>query len=215
MAAVIEMTSDQALIKSLCESRGVEYVVHFTRESNLGSILQRGLISRDILTSEGCVFNDDIRLDGTNAVCLSLSFPNYKLFYRFRQIYPNERWVVLVFRPELLWSQPAVFCFANAASADVTAIPFEARMLPSALEGIFGDIGGVARSSLEIPDNFPTNPQAEILVSHVDIEHLIGVVVPDAPSLERLSASYQGVQFACYRDFFLPRADYRHWVSGG
>lgn len=71
------------LIEGFAKLRGIKNLSHFTRESNLDSILQRGLITRDLLTREGYhSFNDSVRADGTNAVCLTIGFPNYKMCTR-------------------------------------------------------------------------------------------------------------------------------------
>lgn len=75
---------------------GVKHLVHFTRESNLESILNRGMVTRDRLNSEGFDgFNDNVRADHTNAVCVSIGFPNYKMWWAIRQGTPNVDWVLL------------------------------------------------------------------------------------------------------------------------
>lgn len=51
----------------------VKQLVHFTRESSLDSIMQRGLITRNTLVLEGfTAFNDNVRADYTHAVCVSI-----------------------------------------------------------------------------------------------------------------------------------------------
>jgi hypothetical protein len=73
-------------VQEYVAEREIDCLVHFTRASNLDSILQRGLLPRDILMVEGYNdFNDQYRHDGTNAVCLSIGFPNYKMFFSLRQ----------------------------------------------------------------------------------------------------------------------------------
>ena len=65
--------------------RNITELCHFTRVSNYESIMKYGLCSRayleshDVLSAE---YSDELRLDGyIDAISLSVSFPNYKMFY--------------------------------------------------------------------------------------------------------------------------------------
>ncbi len=74
-------------IKAFCNKRGITTVIHFTRVENLANILAYGLLSRSELDSRDIeyVFNDWQRIDRyPNAISTSISFPNYKMFYRYR-----------------------------------------------------------------------------------------------------------------------------------
>src|SRR5215470_3724401 len=87
-------------IQQYCLERAIPSLVHFTRLCNLPSILQRGLLSRLTLeksSSAYCpVFNDLRRLDQcTDAICFSIAFPNYKMFYRYSMDKRSD-WVVIV-----------------------------------------------------------------------------------------------------------------------
>jgi hypothetical protein len=78
----------EAQIQQICDERDIETLVHFTRVENLSSILQNGLLSRKALETSGqqFLFNDPDRIDGhKEAICLSISFPNYKMFYPIRE----------------------------------------------------------------------------------------------------------------------------------
>ena len=75
---------------------GVKQLVHFTRESNLESILKRGMVTRDKLKLEGFDgFNDNVRADYTHAVCVSIGFPNYKMWWGIKKDNPNVDWIIL------------------------------------------------------------------------------------------------------------------------
>lgn len=85
-------------MKELVESRGIDFVWHFTRLTNLPSILANGLINRVQLTFSGIQweFNDHHRIDGhQDSICCSIAHPNYKMFYRLRQENPETEWVVI------------------------------------------------------------------------------------------------------------------------
>jgi hypothetical protein len=123
-------------IQEFVAEREIKVLTHFTRETNLASILQRGLVCRDTLVSDGKanICNYQLRLDGTNAVCASIAFPNYKMFWGLRKDNPGVEWVVLGIRPSVLWETRVAFCSANAASAGVTVIPLQQRMGLSAFQ---------------------------------------------------------------------------------
>lgn len=70
-------------IQNVCQEYGIETLIHFTNIHNLVSILQRGLLGRNILERQldklSQQFNDPYRLDGyPEAICLSISFPTIK-----------------------------------------------------------------------------------------------------------------------------------------
>ena len=82
----------EAQIQQICDERNIETLVHFTRVENLSSILQNGLLSRKALEileetrGQQFLFNDRKRKDGhKDAICLSISFPNYQMFYPIRE----------------------------------------------------------------------------------------------------------------------------------
>ena len=81
--------SDRAKqIRQFCTERNITKLVHFTRIENLRRILIEGLLSREQLETRGqkFLFNDSDRVDGhKNGTCLSLNFPNYKMFYSIRE----------------------------------------------------------------------------------------------------------------------------------
>ena len=155
-------------IEEFCNQRGIERLVHFTQAANLPSILGHGLLSRDELEKLGIIsdvgINDVERYDCCkNAICMSISFPNYRMFFPIRQ--DNETdWAVIEIDPSVLWESDCAFCKTNAADSSVRHIPIENRKAFTSLSALFEDSFGVTRAELAIPSYYPTNPQAEILV---------------------------------------------------
>ncbi|MGI2153096.1 hypothetical protein ACROAK_09440 [Shewanella oncorhynchi] len=82
-------------IKDICERLQIPGLVHFTQLANLEGILTNGLLSRERV--EGIAeINDELRLDGRrNYISTSISFPNCKMFYRYRQ-QKGGLWCVLL-----------------------------------------------------------------------------------------------------------------------
>ena len=105
-------------LKEEIERRGITTLYHFTNWSNIGSIAQRGLVSRQKLVNEGVEFeyNDENRLERCeDAVCVSIGHPNGRMLYKLTQTCPDETFVVLELKPEILLNDCA-FCPKNAAS---------------------------------------------------------------------------------------------------
>jgi hypothetical protein len=198
------------------QRRKINYLWHFTRIENLESILMNGLIPRANLErgQTQITYNDQYRFDGQkNANCLSIGHPNYKMFYSLRCQEPQQDWVVLAINPEVLWTKDCAFCHENAASNNVTCIPIQNRKGIQSFRKLFDEVPGKpSRSSLKLPDNCPTNPQAEILVFGV-IEpiHIVGSITPTKAIETDLKVKYPDFEFLYHRAHYGARLDYEHW----
>ena len=153
-------------IEEFVDERGIKSLFHFTRLSNLRSVLSKGL-----LTKEACArasinpsINDPYRYDGTGAISATISYPNYKMFYRLRCDNPDVEWVVLKLKRSLLWRTSCAFSDTNAGDGSVYNVSISRRQGISALQSMFGDYGHIQRATLKIPEHYTTNPQAEVLL---------------------------------------------------
>jgi ssDNA thymidine ADP-ribosyltransferase, DarT len=201
-------------IQEFVAERGIKLLMHFTRAKNLPSILARGLVPRSTLALEGFEdFNDRYRIDGTDAVCLSIDFPNYKMFYGIQKDYPGEKWVVLCIHAQALWDLDCGFCTANAASNGVTAIPLEDRKTLAAMQAMYADWPDKPpRSALNLPSNYPTNPQAEVLaLQGVPRKYILGVLTLNDAVRQELMATHPGVEFRANARYFRYRQDFAAW----
>ena len=196
-----EFLNCESRIQQICEERGITTLVHFTRIGNLRNILHEGLLDhQSLLKRHGQQFapNDRKRLDGhKEAICLSISFPNYQLFSKFSWSDNDSQsdysgWVVLVFDAKVLWELDCAFCQENAASNAVRYISLEERKKPNALKGLFVDVcrdtkGNIyQRQSLQIPDDYPTHPQAEVLVfDRIQTDYIKEIHFYDASALKQ------------------------------
>lgn len=69
----------------ILDQKKITNLYHFTKAENLDTILNKGLLSLTKLNTEKIEYSytDEIRFDGKrNYICNSLSFPNYKMFYK-------------------------------------------------------------------------------------------------------------------------------------
>lgn len=201
----------QTRIEEICSTRSINYLMHFTKLANLDSILSQGLVPRNHLASTvGC--NDELRLDGTDAICASIEFPNYQMFYKLRNGDANVLWVILVIAAELLGKTRVAFCKCNAASASVTNIPIADRMSAQAFSAMFEDFEEVKRANLEIDDKLTTNPQAEVLfLDGVPRDAILGVLVEREEIKVLIKIAYPDLAVETIPGYFSPRNDYRHW----
>ena len=81
------LNRNQLEIKNFLQERDIDELIHFTCVDNLESILSNGLLSLEDLYYNQIhyYYNDENRLEHKdNAICLSISFPNYKMFYKYR-----------------------------------------------------------------------------------------------------------------------------------
>lgn len=159
--AIINPELDQErikLIKESCAIREVEHLIHFTRIENLANIIKMGLISRDkldtIKTLSWPKYNDEIRYDGhKDAICLSISFPNYLMFYKYNCDDPAQ-WVVIQLNRSILWELDCAYYRTNAASNSVRFSLLENLKTYQSFVEMFGNSS----------NKHPEDPQAEVLV---------------------------------------------------
>ena len=136
--------------RRVISSRNIKELIHFTNISNIETIVRYGILPRNIVDQEipEALVNDMDRFDNyRNATCLSVSFPNYKMFYRYQNEDPDTKWVVISLSPGLLIDlaiRHFFFFKENAAKNDSLRCSFEE---------MFGN--SIGRD--------PENPQAEIL----------------------------------------------------
>ena len=130
-------------IMLIAKDRKIDVLCHFTRLENLSGILRNGLLSRTSLEKSGASFvpTDMTRQEGyPEAVCLSVSFPTYKMLYRKRVMFrqcnqvTDSQWIVLLLDAKLLWELECGFCQQNAATYSERRVSRKDMRTPQALE---------------------------------------------------------------------------------
>jgi hypothetical protein len=212
-------------IHAIVAERKIEYLVHFTMACNVANILRYGLIPRKRLLAKlghryEVKVNDQWRFDGhSDASCLSISFPNYRMFFTYRQASLKTPWAVLLINPKVLWEKECAFYNCNAASRRMSKIPVEQLKAVSVFEGLFDDFVDdnifVKRSLLQLPSFLTTNPQAEVLVFDViPREDIVAVCLPSPNEANsKYCAEWQGVEIRIESVYFGPRKDSEVWSS--
>lgn len=163
------LTLRRANVKVQVAERGILHLIHFTRVANLESIMNHGLQSVQMAHQQGVVplVNDQLRLDGhKDAISLSIGFPNSAMFYKYRQLHPQDRWVVLLLRPEILWTHDCAYCLHNAADKRISSRPWSELTSEEAFQSMFAEApdGEPSRTVQRLGLSDPTDVQAEVLV---------------------------------------------------
>lgn len=196
-------------IKNILDQREIRYLCHFTRLENLESILAYGLIPRDNLYhpifNPNCrsgingIFNDKIRIDEkTNATCLSIAFPNSKMFYKLRCEQENSQWVVIVLYSTLLLNKNCAFYPTNAANNSVKYCSVDSFQGENALARLFCGTDE-ERESLLLKD--PTDIQAEVLVfDNIETDYIACCVFNSNELKDNFSDRYKNYQFYSLED---------------
>ncbi|MHB1400444.1 MAG: DarT ssDNA thymidine ADP-ribosyltransferase family protein [Trichloromonadaceae bacterium] len=214
------------MIKSYVDKNGISYLCHFTKISNLENILVNGLYPRSDLILSGVEFehNDGFRHDGhMNATCLSISFPAYKMFYKYQCDNPDIDYAVIKIKPSVLWEKDCAFSVTNAACSSITAIPLNQKKGPGAFLKLFGEIEGKpTRKELQIPANYPTDPQAEVLVfGHIETNFIEDINiksqnrVKDFDKIVKIAQKFNNYKYFFNEPLFKPRLDWAHWPKSG
>ena len=204
-------------MRQLLEKKGIKSLYHFTNATNLNNIFQYGLVTRSDLENISIPFayNDEYRHDHClNALSLSIEFPNYKMFYSLRCRHPDYNWAVLEIDANILVEFNCAYSWTNAADATISSIPVEERKGREAFLELFQDRTGYPRRErLNIPECYPTNPQAEVLVfSKIPTQYIKNVLFND----DTMTECYRSIMpdtffFKTDSNKFEPRKDYLYW----
>lgn len=213
-------------------------VLHFTRSTNVISILQFGLLSRSELKKrnlgtnalDGSRYDSRILADGY--ICTSVGFPNSAMFFKKRS-QVQDSFVVIELETEILkklsfWAFPT-----NAASTSVRqawdagnrdlfrgldALRQTFAEIDSANYGL--DSFGFTRSEYGTPPNCPNDPQAEVLFQNaIDASWIKAIHFESGSALDQFAAKYKLSpstlkKFKVSRNYFEPRSDQSHWKKG-
>jgi hypothetical protein len=179
--------------------RKVPFLLHFTKIKNIPSILSFGLVPRILIDEKKVIgeINDFQRIDGhRDAICLSISFPNYKMLYKYSH---GSDFAVLRITPSVLWEKNCAFYYTNASAFPLFKESASSFMTIGALEKMFAESpssDSVCREEQTLFDYDPTDPQAEVLVfENIETIYLQDIVVKNKQSHDRLCYELQESSF--------------------
>ena len=212
MSSKKSLSAHQKEIKEYCDKRGVEELIHFAPISRMPFILRYGLLTNAILRNARSEVGDQSRFDGNDDhACLSINFPNYKLFFKRRSdAGPAEKWCVLSVSRALTWERSCIFYPCNAATGKGT---YGKRGI-TGLKEMFADTSEGTNRDRALKNSYTTNPQAEILVPDaVEPEFIEKVYFETESEMDIFGdiVKNSGRQSPVRIELFLPRSDYRSW----
>jgi hypothetical protein len=196
-------------IRAQIDSRKIPYLVHFTPINNVKSILDNGLRSRNALAGHEYKYTDEYRSDGwLDWISLSVSFPNYKMFYSKRKSKKDiDGWAILLIKTDVLWELDCKFIPINASSFDIRRFPDDKWSSAEAFKDMFNHV----ELRREIPDHFTTDPQAEVMVRNEVSRHYIDMIAVERQSdLIRLY-NLEKIRVKEDPNLFKWRSDFEHW----
>lgn len=201
-------------IERFIKERNIKSLYHFTGVDNLELILKYGLLSRDILEEEDMDYyvNDEVRYDNRlDTICTSISFPNYKMFYKVRNDCSDDlQWCVIEIDAKILAEKQCVFCKENASSKNETSRNTYEKIGINGLRALFDN--SELRREIGLPDYYTTNPQAEVLVedeipiSYIKSIYFKGFIPTDIK--RRYNSTFN---LHINDDLFKYRFDYDYW----
>lgn len=155
-----------AHVENEISKRNIHQIFHFTNLENLNNILENGLKSIALLNYEGTeyYYNDDVRLDKRlDYISLSISFPNYRMFWKCRQAEPNEQFVVLELSPDVILSKDCLFFYTNAACSEFR---YQNEHLFQTIDAWNSLFSSQDRNRF-LPINYTTDAQAELMIKNI------------------------------------------------
>ena len=204
-------------VATAAKLRGIKFFVHFTRIENLPSISEHGLLTRKNLdkNSVNYRFNDNNRMDNIiNSLSLSITFPNYKMFWKYRMADENVKWAMILLDAEkILFNLPCAFNSANASTNKMRYTNKKERMTLDAFQKMFYDEN--LRKKLNLAFNETTDPQAEVLCfADIPAEYFKAIVFQDSETANEYKKLFKNI--SCKVDekyYFSPRHDWEFWKA--
>jgi len=204
-------------IKAFAKELEIPHLVHFTHISNLESIIENGLLSREKVDGldEDAVTNDEERHDGReHTISLSIAHPNDLMFYKYRG--KDEDWCVIGLKRKILWEQDCLFLKNNAADARMSSKEDNELSTVAAFKSMYGEMDDLDSREEQCLKPFdPTDRQAEVLVpEEIPVECIIGVYVSNRKIKKRYSellADYQVKVHSPNKGVYASRLYRRKW----
>jgi hypothetical protein len=82
------------------------------------------------------------------------------------------------------------------------------------MQAMYADWPGKSRLDLNLPDNYPTNPQAEVLaLNGVPRKYIVGILTLNEVVRQELMAKHIGVEILANAGYFRYRRDFAHWKA--
>jgi hypothetical protein len=190
------------------DERGIERYVHFTDVRNLDSILEEGLVPVGELRKRGIKYvgNDVDRLDNwLDANSLSVSTPNYPMFYRYMKIRPFSEWIVISYNAKLVADMDCAYFANNAASSIYKDRSWTIYSSEKSFDRMF------AGKREDLNSYETTNPQAEVMVRGIiPSKYIETIFFADVSLLKEYQEKYPYVKMSYDKSYFQPHKNFEN-----
>ena len=185
----------QVAIQNIVARRNIKVLCHFTHIRNIPSILANGVLPRNEVERRELqsTFSDSFRFDRLLSwVSVSISFPNYLMLYQKTGALSRADYCVCLIDPSILWKKECLFSPRNAARNGLREIILQHGWSAAALEMMFDDIPMIpARAGRTLPDSYPTDPQAEVMVPEkISAKAIVAIVVQTKVTPDQLQRDF-------------------------
>lgn len=210
----LDEIKEKRKIKSFLCERNIKNLYHFTDIYNLDNILLNGIIAREFLNNQFIAYeyNDKMRLEKKlDYNCISIGFPNYKMFYKCRSNKPQASWCVIELDSKILYEKECLFCIENAASTNETRRNKNDKTGVDGLRRLYYD--DFLREQLDITIDMPTNPQAEVLVyKEIETKYIKKIYFNNYD--DNYNKYKNRITAEVNEKYFKYRSDYAYWQKG-
>lgn len=149
------------------KSKKIRHLIHFTNIDNVESIMQHGIIPRTTRIQKGIKFkwSDEKRSDEhPERSCFSVGWPNELMLYK-KQEYEHMEFAILLIDISVIDKIDSENIYYSAINAATSGASFSKGLYGA--ESLFKEDKERRREIFHLPDDFPTNIQAEILIRDI------------------------------------------------
>ena len=213
--------NDTECVKYLL-NRGIHQLVHYTPLENLRYIIKNGIVPRANIKNKAYLPDAERRDQHLDCSSFSITSPNYQLFYR-KRMEMRIPFVVLSIDVHVLnaLQDYDVAYFPDNAARGKFVGHFSEYTGVHALTKLFADQMNYYdvtydRCQHNLPTEYPTNPQAEVLIrGTIPPEYIKAVLVENADVMRLIADTDYGrnIKIELCPDAFGPRADSKSWTA--
>ncbi|MFJ5448967.1 DarT ssDNA thymidine ADP-ribosyltransferase family protein [Pectobacterium carotovorum] len=188
-------------IQQIVQQRNITRLFHFTHCENLSSIIEHGLICREVMDENEIAYeyNDEVRIEGhLDAICLSVSYPNAKMLFKYRQLKEGD-WILLAIDPAVLWDKDCAFYPTNAASNNVRFNEVSLMKGGESFSSMFAENVFSELRTSTLSSEYTTDVQAEVLVfNEIEPSYILNVYHPNKDSADHFHTLHPTMKHRYY-----------------
>lgn len=177
-------------MKQLVVDKNITALYHFTKVSNLSTILKHGILSISELEKWNMLYdnNDASRLDRRiYGVSCSIMWPNHKMLFVKSRESENDKYVLVKLKPNVLWDLDCLFFKSNAAKKELQQMHDDYFRGVNAFKRLFEYCVYERKRNLDTKAYWPTDVQAEVVVlNQIPVRYIAEIICKDAETMKEV-----------------------------